>query len=99
MRTYRIPALGLEIMANDIKTSHLLALDKYKPLGWRAPTEEEIEFLLDLSDTLGILGLTKGLGKHYLYLNKETGTLFLMKTVRHVDWNSSQKQLRLVRDI
>lgn len=99
MRTYKIPALGLEIMANDIKTSHLLALDKFKPLGWRIPTKEEFQLLLDLSNTLGILGLTKGLGKHYRYLKKETGLLFLMKTVGHVDWNSSEKQLRLVRDI
>ena len=86
-------------MANDIKTSHRFALLDNRPLGWRIPTREEFQLLLDLSNTLGILGLTKGLGKHYRFINKETGTLWRGKTVEHFDPNSSEIQLRLVRDI
>lgn len=110
MRTYKLPAFGLEIMAEDIER-----VEKHgqwtkgvpKDLvdqGWRYPTDAEFQMILLPLWAMGVLGLD---------LNEQTGYMTVKKDQRLNDWgfhlwtfNSKgsfpsmhKHRLRLVRDL
>ena len=67
MRTYRIPALGLEVMSEDVKPGKAMDLIAE---GWRPPTLEEISLIWDLGK-LGVLSIANGWFDVYLYQEKD----------------------------
>ena len=110
MRTYKIPAFGLEIMAEDLER-----VEKHgqwtkgvpKDLvdqGWRYPTDDEFTRKLLPLWSLKVLNLD---------LNSDTGYMTVKKALRWNDWyldlwtltgkgsfpSTHKHRLRLVRDL
>ena len=96
MNSYKIPALGLEIMEGDMdfgdrKRFH----SELKPMGWRYPTKGEMQVIWDLGK-LGVISLYTRERDHYQIQDGVWGSLF----PERVSWKGiTTKNVRLVRDI
>lgn len=100
MRTYKLPAMGLEIMGEDTQATEnpREVPQDLKDAYWRFPTAAEFTFLLQLSDELGILGLIKG--KTHTYFSREKrGDFRRQMTAGTYKANFAPIHIRLVRDI
>ena len=72
MKTYKIPTLGLEILAEDATDGKEFGL---MSKGWRIPTLEEISLIWDLGK-LGVLSVSKGSEDAYLYKEGKWGAFY-----------------------
>ena len=94
MRTYKI--LGLEIMAWDATK---FSLEEYLKGGWRYPTSDEFDFLLQMSEELSVLGLTKGDDNYYRSKEINAGAITRKLTTDSYGQGRLFPHNRLVRDI
>lgn len=96
MNSYKIPALGLEIMGSDmVFKDHKRFHSELQPMGWRWPTKREMQVIWDLGK-LGVISLYTRERDHYRIDDGQWGSTF----PERVTWkeNTTINQ-RLVRDL